>query len=226
MVNTYTTATLIEAEIRASAVFSTSSEPTLDQVNNWIEEESKVIEVKSGMIFSSTAVTSEYHDYNNTGENIFRFPHSPLLSVDKIEYNVHSNNVAASWVELETGRGYNYLEYLDEGEIEFIGGNLATNKTYPQYGKQRLRVGYTYGYSTTPLDVQKLATLLVSKRVINTLLTSQANTEGGSIQVGTIRVSDPGNYSVGYIQNLSNDITNLYNDIGQSFKTFRITRVY
>ena len=87
-------------------------------------------------------------------------------------------------------------------------------------------MSYTKGYATTPLEIQKLATLLVSKRVISTILNSQANTEGGSIQVGTIRVSDPGSFSVNYIKGMQDNINELYNNIGFNFKTFRGTRVY
>ena len=223
--NTYTTATLIEGEVRASAAFSTSTSPTLAQVNGWIEEESKEIEINTGMVFASTAISSELNDYRNV-DNILRFPKTPLLSVDKIEYNVNSNNVAASWVTLETGNGYNYLEYLDEGEVEFISGNLASNKISINDGKKKLRLSYTYGYTTTPLEIQKLTTLLVARRIINSLLNDQANTEGGSIQVGTIRVTDPTNFSVSYIQSMNDNINDLYSSIGQKFRTFRGTRVY
>ena len=222
----YTTPELIQGEIRASSAFSTSTEPTLAQVENWIEEESKDIEVKSGMIFASTVVSSELHDYNNTGENIFRYPSTPIISIDKVEYNTNSNNTTPNWIELETGAGYNYLEYLEEAEIEFINGQEATNKININSGKQRLRMSYTKGYATTPLEIQKLATLLVSKRVISTILNSQANTEGGSIQVGTIRVSDPGSFSVNYIKGMQDSINELYDSIGFNFKTFRGTRVY
>jgi len=226
MANSYTTATIVEGEVRASAVFSSATVPTLTQVNNWIEEESTNIEVTTGVIFASTVVTSELNDYENTGEGIFRIKAAPILSFDTIRYNVNSNSVAPSWVTLESGAGYNYLEYLDEGEIEFISGNLAVNKITPNSGKQRFMLDYTKGYTTTPLEVQKLATLTVAKRVIETILNSQANTEGGSIQVGTIRVTDPGSFSTNYISGLGKSINDLYYSIGQKFKTFRGTRVY
>ena len=224
MANQYTTVSLVEAEIRASAVFSSDTTPTLATVNTWIEQESKDIELKTGTVFASTVVSSELNDYN--GDGIFRFQAAPLISIDKVEYNVNSNNVAASYVTLETGNGYNYLEYLEEGEMEFISGNLSTNKIHPVQGKKKFMLSYTKGYATTPLEIQKLATLLVAKRTITTLINSQSNTEGGSIQVGTIRVTDPSNFSLDYVKGMSGSINDLYNSIGQNFKTFRGTRVY
>lgn len=224
MVNMYTTASLVEADIRASTTFSSSTTPTLGQVNNWIEEESRVVELRTGMVFGSTLSSSTYMDYD--GADIFRFPQSPVLSVTKVEYNVFSNGLTPSWVTLEEGFDKNYLVYEDEGEIEFISGSNATHKIKPKAGKKRLRLTYSYGYSTTPLEIQRITTKAVAMRVIESLLNTQANTQGGNIQVGTISVTDPGNYGVGWFKQNREEIEKLYDSIGQNLKVFRLTRRY
>lgn len=224
MVNSYTTAALVAAEIRADTAFSSTTTPTLASVQNWIEEESKMIEIKSGQVFGSTVESSIYFDYDGSG--IFRVPKTPVISITGLEYNVNSNNTTSSWVTLQDGYGYNYLTYKDEGEVEFIGGANATNKVSPIAGKKNIRLTYTYGYSSTPLEIQKLCSLLVAKRVILTLINSQGNTEGGDIQVGTIRVSDPSNYSLGYLKSMNQEIDALFSNIGQGLNTFRMTRNY
>lgn len=224
MVNSYTTASLVEAETRATTSFSTSTTPTLKQVNDWIEEESTIIEQRTNMVFSVNTDSSVLVDYDGSGT--LRFPKQPLVSITSVEYNVNSLGVAASWITLEEGYDKNYITYNDEAEIVFISGTNATNKVTPKAGNQRFRLTYNYGYEETPLEIQRLCTLAVSKRVVNSLMFSQSNTEGGTIQVGTIRISDPSNFGQGWFNSVNNEIAQLYNDIGKGFKTFRTSRYY
>lgn len=224
MVNEYCTPEMVEAELRLEESFSTSTFPSLSDVERWIKEESKVVEIRTGQVFSSTEVTDVLLDYD--GSDVFRFPHSPLISVSSLEYNKNSNSVDPDWVSLEEGYGKNYLLYEDVGEVEFINGNNASNVVVPRSGRKRLRVSYVYGYDEVPLEIQRVTTLLVAKRVIMSLASSQSNTEGGSIQVGTIRVSDPSNFSINYLKSLSQEVSDLFGSIGQGFKVFRPDRVY
>lgn len=222
--NAYTTATLVEAEIRAANVFSSSTTPTLSQVNTWIDEASREIDSMTGQVFASTAISSTYVDYDGSG--ILRLGHAPILSMTELLYNVNSVTAASSMVALEEGYGKNYLLYGDEGELEFINGNNATNKYVPQKGKKKFVASYSYGYATVPATVQHLATLMVAKRVILSLINSQANTEGGAISVGTIRIEDPSVFSTNYIKTLSSEIDILREQIKAKFKVFRQVRVY
>jgi hypothetical protein len=224
MTNTYTTLSLVQAEIRADTAFSSSTTPTADQVTTWIEEASKEVELRTNQLFASTVVTSQYFDYD--GDEIFRFPQVPLLSIETFRYNINDNAQTPSWVTLQEGLGYNYLLYLEEAEAEFISGANATNKVTPLSGKKKFCIDYTYGYASTPLEVQRLTTLMVAKRVIYSLVNSQANVEGGDIQVGTIRVSDPSNYSLGYVKSISSEVDDLFNKLGLQFKNYRIMRSY
>jgi chaperonin GroEL len=66
---------------------------------------SKIIEIRTGQLFSSTSESSTYYDYDGSG--IFRFPKTPLISITKFEYNIYGNTVAPSWIELEEGYGKN-----------------------------------------------------------------------------------------------------------------------
>lgn len=220
----YTTADLVRSELKATDAFTSATDPTLAAVSNWIGEESRFIDSVTNSVFSEVTTSSEVHDYD--GADVFRFPASPLTEITTVEYNVNSSNTTPSWVTLQSGEGYNYLEYLGEGEIEFISGTSATHKLTPSPGRRKLRVTYKKGYTEVPGEIQKLATKLVAKRVIETLINSQANTEGGDIQVGTIRVSDPSIFSVNYIKQMKQDIKDYLKDIGQDFTVFRQTRVY
>ena len=220
----YSSAEYIQAEIRADTAFSSTTTPSLDTVNRWISEESRLIELKTGQVFANSAETSVYFDYDGSG--IFRLPNSPIISIEELKYNENGLGTAASWLTLTEGNAYNFILYKDEGEIEFFAGESATNKITPKAGNKKLLISYTHGYAEVPYEIVKLCTLLVSKRVIMTLINSQSNSEGGNIQVGTISVTDPSNFSVNYIKSMNQEISDLWNTIGQNFNTFRFTRVY
>ncbi len=67
---------------------------------------------------------------------------------------------------------------------------------------------------------------MVSRRVINSLVNSQANTEGGEVTVGPITVKDPTSFNIKQIENIDREINNIQKRIGQEFQTFRGSRVY
>lgn len=221
----YTTAALVEAELRASTVFSSSTLPTLTQVGTWISEASALIDSVTGELFSSVAVSSDYIDYDGNG--VLEIPAFPIISVSEVRYNQNSyTNSTEDWLTLTEGNGEHYLVYEDYGEIEFIGGNNNATPLTPKAGKKRLCLSYTKGRSSTPLDIQRWATLEVAKRVINTLVNSQSNTEGGEVTVGPITVKDPTSFSLGQIRSMNSEIDRIRADVGQNFTTFRNSRRY
>mgnify|MGYP007071591408 CR=1 FL=1 len=220
----YTTPGLVQSELRASTTFSTSTIPTLAQLNTWIDEESRIIESITDEVYTTTIVSNVYVDYD--GDSILRFPHTPLISISKVEYNTASAGNTPSWVEFSEGDDKNYLAYLNHGEIEFVNGTQRTVTNIPLPGKKKFRLSYTYGYSNIPLDIQRLATLMVTKRVIMSLLNSQSSSEGGNIQIGTISITDPTSYGINYLKSLNNEIDELLSKTGRKFSTHRQWRVY
>lgn len=220
----YTTPALVQAELRVDTTFGSTTVPSLDTVNNWIDEESRYIDTITNSVYSTTTVSSTYVDYD--GEGRLRFPNAPLISITKVEYNINSIGMASSWIELEEGFDKDYISYLDLGEIEFVKGINSTNKVFPISGVKKFRLSYLHGIALVPADIQKLATLLVAKRTLLSLANSQANTEGGSIQIGTIQITDPTTYGINYINTLTAEIKDYTATIGRGFKTYRPTRVY
>lgn len=220
----YTTITLIEAELQSDAI-NASSTPSSDDVSTWIDEVDAQIELMTGEVFSSTISSSEYYDYD--GDGTLLPINAPIISIDELRYNKNTLSFSsADWVTLEEGQGKNYIYYDKEGEIVFINGNGATNKILPKSGARRLCLTYTYGHNSVPKDIQRLATLMVSKRVISSLVNSQANTEGGEVTVGPITVKDPSNFSVSYIKDINTEIKDLTSNLGYDLKTYRSRRTY
>jgi hypothetical protein len=220
----YTTPTLVEGELRLTSQFSSSTFPSLLTVRQWIEEESKIVELETGQLFSSTVVSSEYLDYDGNG--VLRLQNIPILSLTSVQYNIYSTGMVPSWVSLTEGFDKEFISDTELGEIEFIPGVNRTVKMTPTSGRKKFCVSYIHGFSTPPLEIQKLCTLQVTKRILMSLTSSQANTEGGEIQIGTIRITDPSNYSIGYLKSLNEEIKSLIQSIGQGWQNYRLNRVY
>ena len=221
----YTIPDYVAAEIRATAPFSDETIPSLQDVNRWIEQASKEIEIMSNAVFGSTVVSSEYLDYTNA-TNMLQLPVINILSIQKIEYNVSPWGTTPSYVTLSEGMDKDYITYLPQNEIQFVRGLNNTWNSYFLSGPKRFRVSYTYGNAVVSPEIEHIVTLMVTKRVIHTLITSQANTNQGDITVGPIRVADPTNFSLNYIKNLNEEITRLRSELGYDFKVYKFDRVY
>lgn len=229
MVSSYTNTSLVQAELRLSTEFSADTFPTDDTVNIWINQASRQVELMSNTIFTSTAVSSQLFDWPGIS-TVLNLPVSDLISITKVEENINGPGVAPSWTTLREGMDTDYIVYPDYNEIEFVRGVNSVYQSrniYPVNGKQKLRISYTYGYATTPLEVQYLTTLLVAKRVIQSLGMYQANTKMGQVTVGPVSVADPSQFSINYMKFLNDEITKLSEDIAVRYKTFKFTtRVY
>jgi len=219
---TYTNITNVSAELNGMTLNS-SSVPTSSTVEGWITEAESNINLVTGQVWSSTVVGSsspEYNDYDGSGSIFLRG--FPIISIDKFEYESNGiNGETENWVELEEGRTSNkqFIVYPDEAELQFHG------TPRPLYGFQNTRVQYTYGYETVPTSITHLASKIVAKRVIESVTNGSASTEGGSLSVGTISISDPTNFGINRLKNIQSEIDDLYRSVG-TMKTYRLNRNY
>lgn len=215
----YTTYTKVSEELN-NFTLDASSTPTSTVVNTWITEASKLIELNTNQVWASTVVSSEYHDYDGSG--IFKTYHSPIITITELLAESNGiNSESLGWHTLEEGkiRTKDFYQYSDEGDIIFHG----TEK--PSAGYQNLCISYSYGYATTPIQIQTLATKIVATRVINSVINGSASSEGGAVSVGTISVSDPSTFGISRIKEMNQEIKDLYGSIGK-FKVYRLDRRY
>jgi len=213
----YTTPELIQHEIRAEELFSSSTTPSLDTVNDWIEQAESEINKKTGIDYTQSSVSDEVYDWDGF-DNILRVDN--IAGSLTLEYNDQLAGDTPNWVEKTEDTDY-YL-YDDSNEVEFVSSNFK-----PLRGKKRFRLSYTKGFSEVPGVVQRLATLLVSQRVVHSVIQNQAiNSSGGDIKVGIIEIGSPSKFSVSSYQNTSKEIDRLFDKVIGSFKTYRISRVY
>ena len=104
------------------------------------------------------------------------------------------------------------------GEIEILSSNFTHVS-----GKKRFQITYRAGYSTVPSYVQMVATKLVVKRVIDTVLQKDTNEKqsGKSIGVGSINIVKPADFGVKQYSALTSDIEMLKKELLQSNLIYR-----
>lgn len=209
----YTTATLVEAELRATNTFGTDTNPSLDSVNTWIDQTTNIINDKSQMVFESTTATDLF-DYN--GNDLF-VRKTPVLSITSLKYNSAADGETKDWSTRVEDK--DFVTYNDEGRIKVVNSNFK-----PKSGSKNIEVVYQHGYASVPSRVQELATKMVTQRVIETLLNDNVNSrnDGGSISVGSINIVEPGNYGVSTFKQLKSDVVSLMSEVTHSdFKVYR-----
>jgi hypothetical protein len=214
---TYTYVDLVSNELNGLEI-GTTTFPSINVVKNWIEDADAEINLRTGKVWSSTLATSSYVDYDGSG--YLRLPYAPVINVSSLQYeNQGLGADSENWTALTEGRTNDYILYVMDGEIQFLGSSL------PPKGQQNICITYAYGYANTPVYITRLATLLVAKRCIMATINSSAQGEGGSVTVGNISITDPSQFSVNYIRSMNQEIDDIYERIGQ-VKVFRPSRVY
>jgi len=212
---TYTNIDSISEELGGFTIDNDST-PNNTTINSWISETEALIDAKTGMSWNSNTATDEVIDYDGSG--VLRLNKAPIISITTLEKEVNGINATAeSWVALTEGRlvTQDFTTYLDEGEVRFHGTKL------PAAGYQNIKITYTWGASTVPSQVKRLATLVTAKRVTDSIMNNSATNEGGSLSVGTISISDPSKFGENHRTQMNKEIIELYKTIGQ-FKTFRM----
>jgi len=232
---TYTTQALIEGYLRTT--FDGTTTPTSATIAGWITWAESEIDQRIQGTFGTSAVADEVYDFNeyttkkstetetfwddqtaridqsvyNLGNDVLELKQKPVVSVSKVERNLNSVTSSASWETLTEGVGGDYLVDTTNARITFI-------QNPPRYGKQSVRVNYVYGYSSVPSTVERLATLLVAREVVRSAANRSANQEGGSVQVGPIRVTDPSSFSIDFVRSINDEIGRAWMSVGV-FKT-------
>ena len=195
-----------------------SSVPSSTVVNDWIAESDNEIDVRTGKVWSSSAVTDEILDYDGSG--YLRLPDTPVTSITSLSYNLYPfGNTSSSWTALTEGRTEDFILNSDEGEIIF------TDSTVPA-GERRIKVSYVKGDATTPKWIERLSTLMTARNFIESVVLGSASNEGGSITVGNISISDPTTFSSQQIINIDNEIESLLNNKIDQSHVFRPKRQY
>lgn len=216
MVTRYTTTELIEAELRATTSFSETTVPTKSTVESWMEEADAYIDRLAGQTFAETTYT-ELVDYD--GSDRIQLKHAPVISVTTVKYSPYAlgSSEYPGWVTKVSGTDYTVRE--TRGEVEIL------YPWTPTEGSKRIEVVYVAGYKTPPGVVRMLATKLVAKRVLDTLMHKDLNEKqsGKSISVGSISITKPAEFGVNSYRALSVTIEDLKLQLTKGTGVYRYT---
>ena len=220
MTYSYTTAERVAAELRTTADFSATTIPTLDSVNQWIEDASDEINQVAGRVYGETSYTETF-DYN--GEETLLTKNAPIIAITSVLYStaaLGTDDYSLSDTQVEDT---DFTVYNNPGEIDIL-----FNSWSPKSGKKRIQVNYTAGFATVPGTVAMLATKKVTKRVLDTLMSKDVNEKksGKSVSVGSISIVKPADFGVSQYKTLSEDISQLEQDLigGSSLYRLPMTR--
>jgi hypothetical protein len=122
--------------------------------------------------FSAPAQIEEY--YSGNGTSIIILNRKPIISLDALSYtNVMSNQYVINLFAIQV---------ISEEGILKVRTNFNESTWIPIFAKGmlNLRIKYTYGYATTPVDIAEAIKCLVCERVLALV---GARTGGGSLGV-------------------------------------------
>lgn len=232
---TYTTQELVESVI--GQTFSGTTTPTDTQINTFIDWASDEVESLTEQFYGVGTTTDELVDWTrfnaiqntNTGyrdaftnENIdrndrlnltdfnaFKVENKPIIEVTSLEKNINTYPTSPSWEVIGTS---DYIISKPEGKI-----TLVTN-AIPDFGLRRFKISYTYGTSTAPKQVERLATLLVARQILSNKVANSNYGSVDSISIEGISINKTTGQGISYLARLDQEINNLKEQLG-SLKT-------
>ncbi len=195
----YCEASDVQAELRATTAFSSSTTPPLITVEQWISEASAEINRLAGDVFGATTYTQEF---DLDGQCLIQTRHSPIISVTSFLYNQNPLGSASGTSYLAKTEDTDFTVYKESGEIAWL------SSFHPADGRKRVKVTYKAGYLEVPAYIQTLCVKMVAERVLSSLLNANVNegSDGGSISVGSISIVEPGAYGVQNYRRLQSDV--------------------
>lgn len=195
----YTTRANVETFLRTT--FDGTTTPTDAEVDAWVTDVDAEVDRLTGTAWQSTSATDTIDVRAAT--NKFLVSKYPLISVTSVEYNDYTNadpEFNPNWVSFDNSR--------------VVGDVIITDKQVS--GNNKVRIVYEYGHTTIPPEVEHLATLLITKKIV-----SSDNTSNGaytSVSVGGLSITN--NVSVNRVVSLDNDINETLKRIGKYTTVF------
>src|SRR3990167_1338576 len=162
------------------------------QVEKMIDRATREIDNRTNTSFKSNTIATTAYEYSDglggketiEGETGYRtayyFQHRPIISVTELSVTTNSDTTDAAdttWNSLTENTDY----YLDKDTGRF---DIVTSSYFPPKGNKRIRKAYTWGRSTIPSDIKRIATFIV----IRDLMLSSA---GKTIIYGREAYSQP-----------------------------------
>ena len=130
--------------------------------------------------------TDEYHDaLSNHHKDVFS-EWAPIVSVTKFEVNQREEGDTASFTDLASSSDYD-----NDWNYESVTGrfHIEDSQWYAPRGTKQIRMTYTYGMSSVPKDIKRLAILMTGRSmggaglIANAISGTEMEGSGGSITI-------------------------------------------
>jgi hypothetical protein len=210
----YTTQALIEEELQMK--FDANSTPTDSSITSWIAEAQSEIDDTLQRKFTTTTETDEYHDMPRN-QNFLLLNNRPVIAISSLSYNSAGLGSTPDWVALTEGFADDYLLYKRNSKVKFH----SLNYRIPE-GSQIIKVTYTHGEldgGAVPKTIQRLATLIVSERVLDTFMNNIRLKSPLDITLGEITVKHTFSAVAGHKKSYWEKADRLYRSKG-TFKAY------
>lgn len=148
-------------EITADYAYADIPDSQVQSLMNQADEE---LEMLTSRNFDLTT-TSEYHNVD-FDQRIFFTKFYPVISLTASCNTANDVTDTPVWRTGSEGLGNDYLMDTADKEI----GRLEFIDNLPLEGKKRLKLDYSYGYSTIPDSVKELHSLLTLRKMINSTI--------------------------------------------------------
>jgi hypothetical protein len=193
----YTTVADVELELRET--FDGTTTPTSTEVQTMVDAVDEEVDELTGTTFNGTKSESDIFDLFVETDR-FMPRKLPLESVTSISVNT----------------GDEYTPTWESISKHYVDGNwIYTDRAY--VGMRKIKLDYTYGYSTVPYNVKRLATLLVVKKIaFGNAVSSNAFSE---VSIGPIKAKR--NIGTSRLVNLDSEISYYKRKVGNFKKIAR-----
>jgi len=162
-----------------------------------ISKNSAYVDHISGTSFQSNSTTEYINNYVPT--DVIRVSNIPIIDVTGVYVN----------------RGTEFspeYESVDFVIIDEKSGDIKLKEIISP-GIKKVKVEYTYGYSTVPEIVKRLVVLLCVKDVLSIMLNRKSYDDEGDIDLGSLKVTNSFKYSLGQIKQLDEEIEKLKEEL-------------
>jgi len=204
----------------------TSTDISTTRVTNAILRAEALIDRRTGTSWKINTVTNETHsfhrynawgtveeglrsDISSTTFDTVRLNHYPIVSITSLSKNGAGTGSADSWTALteQSGSGGDYEVNYDTGDVTFI-------KSFPRQGLRAWKASYTYGASTVPADVERLAILLAVRQVLTTKSSGALFDNTSNIRIGEISLTLGASSVSSYLRDLQSEMDDLWEQLG------------
>lgn len=169
-------------------------------IEEMIEEAELDIEKECGRAWRTITVSDwEYHDFSFRDYRRSRGTHGIRGRRErKIRLNFDFVSAitafeiltgAGTWTDLVATGTLGVSPYDPDGDYFFQGRDLYMLSTTPMYGRDNVRVKYTYGETVVPKDIRKACILIAASRIIDYYPDMFIRAEGqeGGISYGSLQ---------------------------------------